>query len=86
MCEIPGKALIYGENHEIEKSTHRLRHFDIRRTALLEKKNGNINRFILFGSGHFNAPEVRGKSSSVTTHRIPGNVNAIVWDFAITTS
>ena len=31
-------------------------------------KYGNINSFIsIFGSGHFNAREVRGKSISVTT-------------------
>ena len=63
----PGKALISRESHEIEKRTHRLRHIDIRETPFI----------IIFGSGHFSGHEVRGKSSSVTTHRISRNVTAM---------
>ena len=47
-------------------------------------KYGNTKSFIIkFGSGHFSGREVRGKSSSVTTHRIPRNVNAMFYEFAI---
>ena len=47
-------------------------------------KYGNNNSFIIiFGSGHFSGREVRGKSSSVTTHRIPRKVNAMFYEFAI---
>ena len=60
-----------------------IRQFDIRETPFMNKY-GNTNSFIqIFGSGHFSGREVRGKSSSVTTHRIPRNENAIVYEFAI---
>ena len=73
----PGKVLVSRENHEIEKRTHRLRHIDIRETPFMNKY-GNTNSFIIiFGSGHFSGHEVCGKSSSVTTHRISGNVTAM---------
>ena len=46
-------------------------------------KYGNTNSFIIiFGSGHFSGREVRGKSSSVTTHRISRNVTAMFYEFA----
>ena len=47
-------------------------------------KYGNSNSFIItFGSGHFSGREVRGKSSSVTTHRIPRNVTAMFYELVI---
>ena len=47
-------------------------------------KYGNTNSFIIIiGSGHFSGREVRGKSTSVTTHRVPGNVSAMFYEFAI---
>ena len=42
-------------------------------------KYGNTNSFIIiFGSGHFIGGEVRGKSFSVTTHRISRKMTVIV--------
>ena len=38
---------------------------------------------IIFGSGHFSGREVCEKSSSVTTHRLPRNVTAMIYEFAI---
>ena len=73
----PGKAPISWENYKIEKRTHRLRQFDIPETSFMSIY-GNTNSFIMiFGSGLFSGREVRGKSSSVTTHRIPGNVTRV---------
>ena len=47
-------------------------------------KYGNTNSFIIiFGSGHFSGREVRGESSSVTTHRISRNVTAMFYEFAL---
>ena len=47
-------------------------------------KYGNTNSFIIIiESGHFSGREVFGKSSSVTTHRIPSNVPAMFYEFAI---
>ena len=47
-------------------------------------KYGSTNSFIIiFGSGHFSDREIRGKSSSVTTHRIPRKVTAMFYKFAI---
>ena len=67
------------------KLRNRLRQFDIRETPFMNKY-GNTNSFIIiFGSahGHFGGREIRGKPSSVTTHRIPRNVNAMLYEFAI---
>ena len=84
MCELLAKPWYLGKNREIEKRTHRLRQFDIRETPFVNKY-GNTNSFIIiFGSGHCSSREVRGKSSSVTTHRIPiENVTAMFYEFAI---
>ena len=47
-------------------------------------KYGNTNSFIIiFGSGHFSGREVRGKSSSVTTHHIRRDLTAVFYEFAI---
>ena len=78
----PGKALISWENHEIEKRTHRLRQFDIHETPFMIKYGNTDSFIIIFGSGHFSGREVRGKSSSVTTHRIPRNATSIFYEFA----
>ena len=74
---------ILGENHEIEKHTHRLRQFDNCETPFMNKY-GNANSFIIiFGRGRFSGREDRGKSLSVTTHCIPRNVTAMFYKFAI---
>ena len=49
----------------------------------IPSENPFLFRKELFGSGHFSGREVRGKSSSVTTHRIPRNVNAMFYEFEI---
>ena len=67
----PGKALISWENHKIEERTHRLSQFDIRETTFVNKYGNTNNFIIIFGSDHFSGREVRGKSSSVTTHSLP---------------
>ena len=55
----------------------------MRKTPFMNKY-GNTNSFIIIlGSGHFSGREVRGKSSSVTIHRISRNVNAMFYEFAI---
>ena len=83
MCELLAKPWYLGKNHKIEKLARRLRQFDIRETPSMNKY-GNTNSFIIiFGDGHFSGQEVRGKLSSVTTHRIPRNVNAMFNEFAI---
>ena len=47
-------------------------------------KYENTNSFIIiFGSGHFSGREVCGKSSNVTTHRIPRKVASMFYEFAI---
>ena len=47
-------------------------------------KYGNTNSFIIiFGSGHFSGREVRERSSSVTTHRIPRNVTSMFYESVI---
>ena len=79
----PGKALVSWD-YEIEKRTKRLRQFDICETPFMNKYRHTIRFIIIFGSGHFSGREARGKSSSVTTHRIPRNVTAMYYEFAIT--
>ena len=65
------------------RNAPRLRRLDIRETPFLNKY-GNTNSFIIiFVSGHFSGREVCGKSSSVTTHRIPRKVTAIIYEFAL---
>ena len=74
---------ILGKIIELRNAPIDLRQFDIRETPFMNKY-GNTNSFIIiFGSGHFNGREVRGKSSSVTTHRIPRKVTAVFYEFAI---
>ena len=83
MCELLAKPLYLGKNHEIEKRTHRLRQFDIRETSFMTKYENTNSFIIIFGCGHFSSREVRGKSSSMTTHRIPRNLTAIFYELAI---
>ena len=47
-------------------------------------KYGYNKRFILiYGSGRFNAQEIRENSQRVATHRISGKGNDVIYDFYI---
>ena len=83
MCELLAKPWYLGKNHKNEKLACRLRQFDIHETPFMNKYGNTKGFIIILGSGHFSGQEVRWKLSSVTTHRIPRNENALFYKFAI---
>ena len=56
-----GKALIYWENHEIEKYASRLRQFDTFETPSMNVYGNDSIFIIIFGSGYSNWREICGK-------------------------